>query len=182
MFRGHRASARREPESTAQPAATLYPRVRISIGHRRPPGSSMAAVRLLPSLPLLLLLLLALGTGPTRGAAERVAPRGGGEGCCFLAFVPTIRERRDFNREKYGTNRGSFTLQVLLLTTAQRLRTRRTRRSSCARARRSSGPCAPCTCGLGRSRGWRRFWRGWGFATRWTCSCWARPAVPSARS
>eukprot|EP01052_Picozoa_sp_SAG31_P013746 SAG31_NODE_835_length_11646_cov_11.142201_6_plen_117_part_00 len=34
-----------------------------------------------------------------------------GEGRYFLVFVPTIREIRDFSREKYGTDRESVTLQ-----------------------------------------------------------------------
>eukprot|EP01052_Picozoa_sp_SAG31_P025293 SAG31_NODE_2210_length_6179_cov_78.720230_1_plen_439_part_00 len=34
-----------------------------------------------------------------------------GKRCCFLVFCATIREMRDFNREKYGTNRESVTLQ-----------------------------------------------------------------------
>eukprot|EP01052_Picozoa_sp_SAG31_P030304 SAG31_NODE_3096_length_4680_cov_1.703995_9_plen_76_part_00 len=47
---------------------------------------------------------------------ESVAPKTSirkGEGCYFLVFVqlPGIREIRDFNREKYGTNRESVTLQ-----------------------------------------------------------------------
>eukprot|EP01052_Picozoa_sp_SAG31_P001742 SAG31_NODE_59_length_29571_cov_20.443506_2_plen_84_part_00 len=44
---------------------------------------------------------------------KRQPPRDGdGEGCCFLVFCATIREMRDFNREKHVTNRESATLQV----------------------------------------------------------------------
>eukprot|EP01052_Picozoa_sp_SAG31_P048228 SAG31_NODE_9998_length_1198_cov_2.047316_2_plen_84_part_00 len=41
---------------------------------------------------------------------DMVDLNGDGEGCYFLVFVPTIREIRDFNREKYGTNRESVAL------------------------------------------------------------------------
>eukprot|EP01052_Picozoa_sp_SAG31_P017866 SAG31_NODE_1240_length_9167_cov_4.729599_10_plen_64_part_00 len=33
-----------------------------------------------------------------------------GKGCCFLVFVPTIREIRDFYREMQRTNRESITM------------------------------------------------------------------------